>query len=116
MSSGVKHSRNNHDPFRFVHLIHNSIWKTRRISPSDILCAVPSAVQQWIHRQRIPNANDLLHKLRAQSRLARLIPSGGLRHVLFHFRAEINPPIHFEKRSRRRVFISSKGTAESESF
>ena len=116
MPSGVKHCRDNHGLFRFVHLIHNTIRETLRIAPSNILGAIPTAVQQRIFRQRIPNANDLLRKLCAQSRLARLIPSGGLRHVLLYFRAELNPPIHLENRSRSRVFISSNGTAESGSF
>ncbi len=41
-----------------------------------------------------------------------IIPSGCLDHARLHFRAELDPPLHLEKREQSRVFISFSGTAE----
>jgi hypothetical protein len=72
-----------------------------------------AAIQERVFGQRIPHADNLLDKFQPESGLPAFILSGGFRHILLHFRAELDPPVHLANRERRRVFISSSGTAES---
>ena len=69
-------------------------------------------MKQRVSGERVPDPDDFLHKLGAESRLTRFIPCSGFDHVPFHFWPEFDLPVHLPKRERNRALISSSCTAE----
>ena len=111
MPNHLTHRRNDHGMFRFNHFVHHAVRESLRVTSSDIPRLVPTTMEVRIFCQSIPNANNFLNKIRPH-RLLCIIPSGCLDHAWLHFRAELDPPLHLEKREQSRVFISFSGTAE----
>lgn len=112
ITGGMKHAGNYHCFLGFQYLVDDAVWKTFGITPADVLNRVSSAIQKWVLRKSLPNSDDFLDKFRSKPRLAAFVPRGCVRHVLLDLRAELAFPNHFEKRERRRAFVSSSGTAE----
>lgn len=108
----VQYGRHDHRSSRFDYLIDHSIRKPARISPTNVLGAMPAGVQERIFGQRVPHSDYLLHKFSPQSRLAGVVPGRGFRYIALHFGTKLDAPTHFPGRTRNRAFISSKDRAE----
>jgi hypothetical protein len=113
MSRGMQHRGHSYTSFRLVHFVKDTVRKTLWVTPPDVFGRVTPGIEQRIFGQRIPHADDFLHKLRAQSRPPGLVPIGRCRNIGFDFGGELDTPPHLAWRARRRLFISSIDTADA---
>ena len=108
---GMQDCSDDHRLRWFDYFIHDAVREAVGVTPANVLPGMTAAIEQRIFCERVPNADNFFDKLRTKSRLPGLISGSGFRHILLHFRAELDPPLHRTKRERRRAFISSSGTA-----
>jgi hypothetical protein len=114
MARCMHHANDHQGVIRFVHLIDHPKGKPIREPPPDVLRRIrSSAIQQRIHRQLVPDLDNLLDERGAETRLPRFIPTRRLGDIVFHFRPEHHAPAHTRNRERRRAFISSSEIAEA---
>jgi len=93
--------------------VDHPVGKALGITPADVFDRMSAAVEQRVFRQRIPDPDDFLDKLRAQSGLPAFLPVRRLGNILFDSRSELDAPAHLQRRDRSRAFISSSDTAEA---
>ena len=94
VSGGVQYSGHPDNLRGFIHFVNHTVGKARRITPAYVFDRMPPTIEQRVFRQGIPNLDNFLDKLNAQSGLPGLIPVGSLRHILFDSRREFNTPTH----------------------
>jgi hypothetical protein len=66
--------RDNHFLFRFNQFIDHSVWKSFRISPSNILCAVSPRIEQRILGERVQDTNHFLDEFHPKPSLLSIVP------------------------------------------
>jgi len=113
IAGGMENRRHDHRLPGFQYFVDHAVREAVGIAPAHVLSRMTTGIEKGIFGQCIPYLDNFLDEFRPESGLPAFIPSGGFRHILLHFRAELDPPVHFAKRERRRAFISSSGTAES---
>ena len=69
ITRGVQNCRHHNRMFRFQNFVDDTIRKSFRVAPADVFARMAAGVEQWIFRQRIPDLDDFLDKLRAQPNL-----------------------------------------------
>jgi hypothetical protein len=112
MPRRVQIRRYHYSVLSLQNLVNAAIRKPIWVTPADVLRRVSPAIQQGILAEGAPNPDDLFYKFAAKPWLLRIIPGGGLGHVLFNLRAKFNDPVHLVNRERSRFSIVSSGTAD----
>src|SRR5205809_5969667 len=110
MPRRVENGGDNHNVFRFDHLVNNAVGKASRVAPTNVPAGMLPAVQKRVVRQRVENLNHRLAEFTAKPFLPDFVPLGGLGDVTLRIRADHHAPAHDSVRRRR--FISSNGTED----
>lgn len=113
MTGGMQDGCDDNQVFVLTQFVNDPVGKTIRIAPADVFDWLPATTKQRVLGKPVSDLDHLLDKRRAQTRLLRFLPRGGLGHIFLHLRPELDPPLHLAKRERSRSFMVSSESAES---
>jgi hypothetical protein len=111
-SGRMEHGSNDYDLLFFDRLINHTIWESLRITPSDVLGRMPTAVQKRSYGKEIKHFQDLFHELITETGTLSVIPLRRFNYIVSGARPNNDLPPHDFGRDRKRSFIASSDTDE----